>query len=456
MPFEGEFAEYRSIRRLVENDRVKNILDRARERDIKQDVTALKTLHQSELQHSRWQPELVLAIDGSHQPVQVDKGYPGSEVGYVSVAAVMMDVAKVRELDQQRPVDPKAFRATEKATSVDRAFPGCNIIIDDEPSPEASLRKALYETFKETKIFSDGETLLDTYEVLLSYKQQSNVKQVCPFKENCLSPDTGYKIDMGVYKCHCVKQGVLYSTDALRIHEGMLPDSTNGAMFAEIMQTIERILIIHILRWFEQKDLLYLLKDIALVIDGPLALFGHPAGLLIPIIDELRRINEEIKKKTDGVGLLMVGIEKTGFFVNHFERIDQNKNGTSGVFPPQTVALLSDDYIKKNIVFSDSLKRYGKETYFGRKMFYKTLSGARIVGSLPMLDESHEESHRADPDQYPRLADALALLDQVASSRFPNALSPLISANAEAAIPMNLGSRVLEDMAKRLIRERKK
>jgi hypothetical protein len=73
-----------------------------------------------------------------------------------------------------------------------------------------------------------------------------------------------------------------------------------------------------------------------------------------------------------------------------------------------------------------------------------------------MLDESHEESHRADPDQYPRLADALALLDQVASSRFPNALSPLISANAEAAIPMNLGSRVLEDMAKRLIRERKK
>ena len=73
-----------------------------------------------------------------------------------------------------------------------------------------------------------------------------------------------------------------------------------------------------------------------------------------------------------------------------------------------------------------------------------------------MLDISHEDQSRAELDQYPRLADTLALFDQVASSRFPNALSPLISANAEAAIPMNLGSRVLEEMTKRLINERKK
>ncbi len=456
MPYQGEFAEYKSIRRLVENERVKNLLSRAKERDTSQDTVSLSMLNYSDIGPSEWQPELVLAVDGSHQPVLVEKGFPGSEVGYVTVAAVLMDVAKIRELDQQRPIDPKAFRMTENATSVDRAFPGCNIVIDDEQSSEASLRKALFETFSETKLFSDGETLLDTYEALLSYKSQDDVKQNCPYGSNCLSVDTKYKIDNGMYKCHCVKQGTLYSTDALRIHEGMVPDSTNGAMFAEIMQTIERILIIHILRWFERKNLLYLLKDIALVVDGPLALFGHPAGLLLPIIRELRRINDETKKKTDGVSILLVGIEKTGFFVNHFERIDQNKNGTSGFFAPQTVSLLSDEYIKKNIVFSDSTKPYGQETYFGRKFFYKTKSGARIVASLPMLDVSYEDQSRAEPDQYPRLADALALFDQVASSRFPNALSPLISANAEAAIPMNLGSRVLEEMTKKLIKGRNK
>ena len=36
MPYEGEFAEYKSIRRLTENERVKNLLSRARPRDVSQ------------------------------------------------------------------------------------------------------------------------------------------------------------------------------------------------------------------------------------------------------------------------------------------------------------------------------------------------------------------------------------------------------------------------------------
>ena len=118
--------------------------------------------------------------------------------------------------------------------------------------------------------------------------------------------------------------------------------------------------------------------------------------------------------------------------------------------------LTQSQYIKKNIVFSDSKKRYGEQTYFGRKFFYKTASGARIVASIPFLEDFHQETSLAEPKQYPRLADALAIFDQLASSRFENAISPLISANAEAAIPMNLGARVLEEMARRLIRDKQK
>ena len=86
-------------------------------------------------------------------------------------------------------------------------------------------------------------------------------------------------------------------------------------------------------------------------------------------------------------------------------------------------------------------------------MFYKTASGARLVASLPFLDDLHREMTRADPNQYPRLADALSLLDQLVSSRYPNSLMPLISANAEAAIPMNLGARVLEELASEIREE---
>ena len=73
MPYENEFAEYRSIRRLTENERVQRLLRRSKERDEKQDDLLLPTLTYSDIQPSQWKPELVLAIDGSYQQVLVEK-----------------------------------------------------------------------------------------------------------------------------------------------------------------------------------------------------------------------------------------------------------------------------------------------------------------------------------------------------------------------------------------------
>ena len=101
----------------------------------------------------------------------------------------------------------------------------------------------------------------------------------------------------------------------------MMPDGTNGQMFGEIMQVLERIIVIHILRWFEQKQLLWLLGNMAIVVDGPLAVFGAPAWLQSVILDELRRINKVSRQLNDGQDLLMIGIEKSGDFVDHFEKI---------------------------------------------------------------------------------------------------------------------------------------
>ena len=375
-------------------------------------------------------------------------------MGYVAIAAVLMNVAKIKELDFRRPVSPKSFRETENVESIDSVFPGCNIVIDSETSAKHSLRKALFETLDTNRLFSDGESLLDTYEALLHYKPM-NPKPDCPYADDkdCLANDEKYLSGKGTFLCQCSNENKLYSTDALRIHEGMVPDSANGAMFAEIMQVLERIVVVHILRWFDQNELLWILRNMAIVIDGPLAVFGHPAWLHLAILRELNRINTRAKSSTHGQDLLLIGVEKSGNFVTHFERIDQDETGISGKFPLQAVGLLTDDYIKKNIIFSESTKPYGLDTYFGRKFFYKTASGARLVASVPFLDESHRDMTRAEPDQFPRLADAIGLLDQLVSSRYQNSLSPLISAHAEAAIPMNLGARVLEEMARTLINE---
>lgn len=449
MPYPGEFAKHKSIRRLVENERVRNLLSRAKIRNGSQDESSLPKIPLSELRPSRWQPKLVVAIDGSYQQDKVENGYPGAEVGYVTVAGVMLDIEKMRNFDKQRPVDPKLFRTIENSGSIDAAFPGCNVVLDNETSPVTSLRKALFETFAEWQISPDGESLLDTYEVLLGYKSEKEPK--CPYGE-CPASEKKYVRGKGVYYCPCPQKKTLYSTDALRIYEGMVPESSNGAMFAEIMFTLERILVIHILRWLEKTQSLWLLRHTGIILDGPLSISGHPAWVALAIDKELRRLNAVAKDFTDGQDILLIGVDKSGIFVNHFENLDKNKDGSSGAFPLQTVGLITDDYIKTNIIFSDSKDPYGSDTYFGRRFFYKTASGARIVASLPFPE--HKDLTLADSKQYPRLADAMSILDQLVSSRYPNSLLPLVSANAEAAIPMNLGAQVLAEWAKKLIKQK--
>ena len=67
----------------------------------------------------------MIAIDGSHAEVDIKNGFPGAEASYVTVASVILDVAKMQKLDQQRPVNPKEFKTIEKAESIDCALPGC-------------------------------------------------------------------------------------------------------------------------------------------------------------------------------------------------------------------------------------------------------------------------------------------------------------------------------------------
>jgi hypothetical protein len=155
-----------------------------------------------------------------------------------------------------------------------------------------------------------------------------------------------------------------------------------------------------------------------------------------------------LQREINNQDLMIIGIEKSGTFFNHFVDIDTTGDGIKDRFPRQSALLLDDRYIKQNIIFSDSSKPYGADTYFGRKFFYKAASGQKIVPVIAWFDDSQKDMRTARPDQFVRLADVIYLLDQVVSNRYPDSVTPLISAHAEAAIPLNIGKRIFEDMAR--------
>lgn len=448
MPFENEFASYEPLRRILDSEKVQNLQNRFRIRshetedgEIQQEI-----VEKQQLEPSDYQADMVLAIDGSYQVVKAENGFPGAEFGYVTVASVLILLEKIRELEDDEFIDPRKFRETEKAATIESVFPGCNVILDDETSAKASMRKALFEELQSNIVFSEGETLLDTYEALLKIKLEKDKGRAprCPHDE-C---DASLVYDFGEYQCPACG-GKLYSSDALRLHELMSPSASNGEMYGQIMQTFERLWLMHILRAFEKRGWLSTLRRIAFMMDGPLAVFSTSSWLTKTIIDELKRINA-LAKAVNHQDLIILGIEKSGTFVNHFEDLDTSKTGVKDTFPRQSALLLDDTYIKKNVIFSESQKPYGQDTYFGRKLFYKTLSGYRIVPSIAFLNEQQQNLSTANPNQFTRLVDVMSLLDQVVSCRFENSVFPLITAHAEASIPLNLGKRIFEDIAREI------
>lgn len=453
MPYPGEFASYKPLGRLLNNPSVRDVLDRCQRRSASTDSTGPE-LTRAQSGPSSFLPDLVLAIDGSYQQIPVSNGFPGAELACLTAAAVLIDLKKQRQLDAQRPVDPKDFRQTQGTTAIDCALPGANVILD-EPTPEASFRRQFYEATGRVSIFDGGESLLATYEHLLKLKPVAK-EQDCPYGSTCEGGPEGEPRGLapsgGRTTCTCPAARPLFSTDALRMHEGFNPTGSSGAMFAEAMQVWERLWIVNFLRGLEARGLLGMHAPLAVLLDGPLAVFGHPAWLSQAIHAELMRLNAVARQ--GGKDLLILGIEKTGAFVDHFDALDTRTADGQEPIPRQTAYLLSGEYIRRNIIISEG-KTYGRDTYFGRKFFYKTRVGSRLVVSVPYLSPEDRELSDTSEARFPRLPDAMSLLDAVFSVRYPNAVGPIVIAHAEAAIPMGAGKAAFDRLVEHLRGQRR-
>jgi hypothetical protein len=356
----------------------------------------------------------------------------------------------IDQLDSARPVNPSDFRKTENVSTIDAALPGSNVVTRDHMSARDSFRESLYEVFSEAILDDqDGTSLLQTYEELLGRKPESR-PPACPYEY--VGCEEHFMISPGLTSCPCPKRRAIYSTDAMRTHERFHDTGSNGEALGEVLQVWERVLLVHIIRCFERRGWLSSLKRLGFIMDGPLAFFGHPSWLSAAVGAELQRVNVKLLDSV-GQNMILFGIEKTGAFVNHFAEIDQTETPGKLLFAPRTCFLPSDDYIKRRIIYSTSENRYGAANYFGRKMFYKTSTGARVVVNIPFLSKPQDTLDSSDVELYPQIPVTCDLLDKLISSRFENAVAPIVNAHAAAAIPLNLGAKVLQQLAHALMRQ---
>ena len=384
----------------------------------------------------------VIAIDGSLVTDTLENGFPGAEASLVQLALVYIDLRKLKPNQPGKIIPPRAFNEMDTARTLQAVLPGRNVIRVDGLPPRDFFRASVFETLQGKVVQSGHETLLETYQSLVSGRQAAFR---CPHYEICgnsLTPRPGQST------CNCDLNREIYSTDQLRFHERFNEAGPNGEPHGEVMRFLELILLVNVLRYFlTSESAVRVLPEIAFVLDGPLAAFGQFASVAPRIREELCRIGAACQERT-GRPLLLFSLVKTGQFVEHFEQLDFDPaKGPGCRYPERTALLLPIKYIHRNIVYRPSdAKEWGKDTYFGRMVLYKSATGQRMVVNTAMTTTEASDLANTSLQAYPGLPDTLGVVDRLSTYLFEGGFVPIVRAHSHAAIPLRLGGEILKSL----------
>jgi hypothetical protein len=381
----------------------------------------------------RW----AMSFDGSQQEVAVREEYPSTRVGYIQVAGVLVHLEEMLKEGQHDLVDPSRVRDAISSSLYSLVLPGSNVCRRGMTSVQESWRAEVFEVFRDYRI--EGTPLLDVFWLLAqrSDKWSSGgiVLAHCP-RPDCTATGLGV-LKNGSFCPSC--RIALYPTDALRIHEEVDEESSNLTALGRLMMCLEHITVAAYISFLHQREA-GLLSTVAFLVDGPLALFGPQAWLHGAIEKYLQELNLAVRPL--GLpGILLFGIEKSGQFVEHL-------HGIGAALEPRHVMMLPDSYIFDHILTSRPLpgRTYGKDTYYGQKFFYKTAQGHLLVLTVPKETVNGPAAVR--PESYPTLPTVLALLDEIGTALYQDAVIPVALAHSFASIPLRTGSKVLTLLAR--------
>lgn len=443
MPFQHEYATGESLLSLQRSPALE---------DFKAIIRSLPPGQQDPLPlitvpRNAWVPRRVIAFDGSTVTEPLRNGFPAADASLLKVSIVSIDLHKLEQgVTRDVIPSPRVFYDMEKSATFDVVLPGANIVRRDYlgDSPKRFFREKVFEAFGQ-RLDNNHETLLETMVALEQGRHdigRTRSPVVCCEGEP-LNPFLNGNMHQS---CPCGK-GTVFYTDTLRFSERFSDIASNGEAHGEVRHVLEILTLINMLRFFAQPQRLEYLRDNVFVFDGPLALFGHPAWLTPYIREELLRINTYCQQN-GGFDIAVFGYEKSGAFVNHFEQLDFDESrGPRAKIPIGSIIAPDSRYINRNIALRpDDAKPHGADTYFGRKVLYKTRSGDHAVITTAMTNALSQDFRCNDRDCYSRLNDMLNVLDHLSTYLYRDGFMPLVRAHAHAAIPLRRGADIIRGL----------
>ena len=445
MPYGGEIATGDSLWRLEENPSVKAFRGVIRIRNSSGNEGLPPTVEPTRRQNDI---RRIVAVDGSTVTKAVQNGFPMAEAALFNAAVIVIKVDELRRFDRDNVPGPSELRNLERVATMSAVLPGQNVIGfgAEQDAPKKFFRQTVREEMN-FKLDDGHESLLETFHAIAADAIRDSATFQCPI-EDCGKGSAG-KVPRQTMDgpCECERKALLYSTDSLRMHERFHDHGTCEQAFTAFRIVTEHLLMVNIIRYFQQRLEPSCFDRTAFVIDGPLAIFGMPAWLKDHVQAELARIHNGLTQ-AGRPGLLLMGIEKTGQFTVHLEELDwREAKGQRQGLANGTALVPTTEYVYKHIAPNpNSTKAYGQAVHYGRKIMYKSRNGQHAVLMTPIVNSTGNEPNSTIPDAFPRLGDALDIIDDLYSHLYRDGFIPLIRANAHAAIPLRRGHGMLAEL----------
>jgi len=387
------------------------------------------TLHVSGLP----EPAYAISIDGSKQEVEVRPDFPSARVGFAQVAGVFSQLDALVPAPRGGFVDPVAIAQAAHAALVKGVVPTSVVTVRPGQTMYEAWREGVWDLFTTCELEGPAGIRTSLVNVLAhvlgtpTVPVSSVTLERCPGRHDRDCQVGGLEIPISGAKCpECGT--TLYFTDATNTHDEVEEFGSNDNALGRLMSVLELLTFLWQIRIFSQIDPGRVFPRCAFLLDGPLAMFGRPAGLKRHALRFLQAIHAQ-EIAAGRVGLpVVIGIEKTGVLAEHAEHIRD-------YIPPGYLLCLPDRYIREQIQH--------------RRFVYRARDGRTLVFSMPPMPSGDPTDDAATVNlaHYPSLDTALGLLDRVGTMLYRNAVIPVAFAHNFASLPLGTGSQVLTYLA---------
>lgn len=371
----------------------------------------------------------VMAADGGITEVPAQEGFPSTTISFLQYGVSYFEMGDLMELDNLEFIGYEDISKLNNFNIFHFVLPTKNIRLKDCENIKDSFRQVLYEHFLNNYV--DDYNLMDTLVWVMFNEYKGNKRESVSIQcHNCEKSVRLSKGNMDKFASRCPFCGeTIYLTDVLKLHKEGAEDSAS-AIQKPLSLLLEQFLLVHYIRISLEINP-NLLNETLFIRDGPLAFFGALSNLSGVMYDLFRYL-------LVNHNLFMVGIEKSGAFVDFAHKINPHlENGS--------VMLLNSDYIYKYIYYGSSDKKgYGYNSYYGCKVIFKSFEGDIHVLTVPSMERSMNDPK---PENYKNLGVILDSLALLKSDKYDNALLPIALVNKNVSISDVPGSTILQKLA---------